>query len=157
MSGDEKDPKNPVDDGGKGDSGDEKVNDMNVGPSNRDKKERNKVVEKRVKLRHPMMRCPMRSGRHGRRRRRSKRRRSLAPGLSLIQVMTPTPTPREEPHAPLTKEAHQGLKEKVIIEELLMTTPFLYLVSIMHQFIWASHLSLMAPDIINRRQKCSVT
>ena len=42
MSGDEKDPKNPVDEGGKGDSGDKKENDKNVGPSNRDKKERNK-------------------------------------------------------------------------------------------------------------------
>ena len=104
-----------------------------------------------------MMRCLMRSGRLGRRRRRSKRRRSLALELSLIQVMTLTPTPREEPHAPLTKEAHQGLKEKVIIEKLLMTTPFHYLVSIMHQFKWANHLSLMAQDIINGRQRCSVT
>ena len=42
MSGDEKDPKNPVDEGGKGDSGDEKENDKNAGPSNKDKKEKNK-------------------------------------------------------------------------------------------------------------------
>ena len=42
MSGDEKDAKNPVGEGGKGDSGDDKENDKNVGPSNKDKKERNK-------------------------------------------------------------------------------------------------------------------
>jgi hypothetical protein len=42
MSGDEKDPKNLVDEDGKDDSGDEKENDKNVGPSKRDKKERNK-------------------------------------------------------------------------------------------------------------------
>jgi len=54
----------------------------------------------------------MRSGRLGRRRRRSKRRRSLAPELSLIQVMTPTPTPREEPHASPTRAAHPSQKGK---------------------------------------------
>ena len=40
MSGDEKNPKNLVDEGGKGDSGNEKENDK-VGPSNKEKKERN--------------------------------------------------------------------------------------------------------------------
>ena len=142
MSSDEKDPKNLVDEGGKGDSSDEKENDKNAGPSNKDKKEKNKNGGEESEERHPMMRCLMRSGRHGGRRRSSKRRKSLAPVLSLIQVMTPTPTPRKEPHTPLTKEAHQGQKEKV-----LMTTLFHYLVSTMHQFTWASHLSLMAPDI----------
>ena len=38
MSGDEKDPKNPVDESGKGKSGDEKENDKKVGPSNKEKK-----------------------------------------------------------------------------------------------------------------------
>ena len=38
MLGDEKDPKNPVDESGKGKSGDEKENDKKVGPSNKEKK-----------------------------------------------------------------------------------------------------------------------
>jgi hypothetical protein len=45
----------------------------------------------------------------------------------------------------------------VIIEELHIITLFLYLVSTMHQFIWASHLSLMGPDTINGRQRCMAT
>ena len=43
MSGDEKDLKNPVGEGGKGDSDDEKENNKIVGPSNKDKKERNNI------------------------------------------------------------------------------------------------------------------
>jgi len=104
-----------------------------------------------------MMRCLMRSGRYGGKRRRSKGRKSLAPELSLTLVMTPTPIPREEPHAHQIRAAHQSQKANVIIEELLMITLFLYLVSTMHQFMWASHLSLMVPDIINGRLRCSVT
>ena len=80
-------------------------------------------------------------------RRRSKGRKRLVPELSLTLVMTSTPIPREEPHALQTRAAYQGQKAKVIIEELLMTTLFHYLVSTMHQFTWASRLSLMAPDI----------
>ena len=38
MSGDERDPKNPVDESGEGKSGDEKQNDKIVGPSNKEKK-----------------------------------------------------------------------------------------------------------------------
>jgi len=108
-----------------------------------------------VKKRHPMMRCLMRSGRHRGKRRRSKGRKRLAPELSLTRVMTPTPIPREEPHSLQTRAVHQSQKAKVIIEELLMITLFLYLVSIMHQFTWASHLSLMVPGIINGRLKYS--
>src|SRR6185503_4904481 len=115
------------------------------------------MVENKVKKRHPMMRCLMRSGRHGGKRRRSKGRKRLAPELLSILVMTPTPIPREEPHALQTRAVHQSQKAKVIIQELLMTILFLYLVSIMHQFTWASHLSLMAPDITNGRLRCSAT
>ena len=42
MSSDEKEPKNLVDEGGKGNPGDEKGNDKSTGPSNKDKKEKNK-------------------------------------------------------------------------------------------------------------------
>ena len=38
MLGDERDPENPVDESGKGKSGDEKENDKKVGPSNKEKK-----------------------------------------------------------------------------------------------------------------------
>ena len=114
-------------------------------------------MQKRVKRRHPMIRCPMRSRRLGRRIRRSNtRKRSLAPGLSLSQVMTPTPIPREEPHAPPTWAAHQGQKKRVIIVEYHMTTPFQSLVNTMHQLTWASHLTLMVPAIINGRRRCLV-
>src|SRR6185312_5545694 len=115
------------------------------------------MVEMKVKKRHPMMRCLMRGGRHGGKRRRSKGRKRLAPELSLTLVMTLTLIPREEPHTHQTRAAHQSQKAKAIIEELLMITLFLYLVITMHQFIWASHLSLMVPDIINGRLRCSIT
>ena len=121
------------------------------------RKKRIRMVEKKVKKRHPMMRCLMRSGRHGGKRRRSKGRKSLTPELLLILVMTLTPIPREEPHALQTRAAHRGQKAKVIIEELLMTILFHYLVSTMHQSTWASHLSLMGPDTINGRQRCTAT
>ena len=115
------------------------------------------MMEKRVKRRHPMIRCPMRSRRLGRRIRRSNaRKRSLAPRLSLSQVMIPTPIPREEPHAPPTRAAHQGQKERVIIVEYHMTTHFQSLVNTMHQLTWASHLTLMVPAIINGRRRCLV-
>ena len=139
----------------KGDTGDKEIRMQSHSTTRR--KIRTRMVEMKVKKRHPMMRCLMRSGRHGGKRRRSKGRKSLAPELSLTLVMTPTPTPRKEPHALQTRAAHQSQKAKVIIEELLMTKLFLYLVSIMHQFTWASHLSLMAPDITNGRLRCSAT
>ena len=41
MSGNERDPKNPVDESGKGKSDDEKGNDKKVGPLNKENKERN--------------------------------------------------------------------------------------------------------------------
>jgi len=87
----------------------------------------------------------------------AKKRKSPAPELLLILVMTLTTIPREEPHALQTRASHQGQKAKVIIEELLMTILFHYLVSTMHQSTWASHLFLMGPDTINGRQRCTAT
>ena len=124
MSDDEKNPENPVDEGEKDDSGVKEIKTRMQSHPTTTRKKRIRMVEKKVKKRHLMMRCLMRSGRHGGKRRRSKGRKRLAPELSLTLVMTPTPIPREEPHALQTRAAHQSQKAKVIIEELLMITLF---------------------------------
>ena len=67
--------------------------------------------------------------------------------------MTRTPTTSEDHFVILARVSHQKTRRNLSITVCLVTTHFDFLVTMVHQFIWASLLTLMVPATINGRQK----
>ena len=154
MSDDEKNQEIPVNEGEKGDPSDKRDKDKNVEPSNNNKgKNKNGGVESEEETSDDEISYEKWKAW---RKKKKEQKKKKSNSRVIIDSSDDTDSKRRVSRSS-NKGSSSRSKGKGDIEELLMTTLFLYLVSIMHQFAWASHLSLMALDITNERLRCSAT
>jgi len=157
MSDDEKNQEIPVNEGEKGDPSDKRDKDKNVEPSNNSKKGKKKNGGVEIEEETSDDEMSYEEWKAWRKKKKEQRKKKTSSRVIIDSSDDSDTDSKRRASRSSNKGSSSKSKGKGDYRRVAHDYTFLYLVSTMHQFIWASHLSLMVPDIINGRLRCSVT